>query len=78
MKKEQKQIRIKCPVCKEVYWSHTMKGHITNMGSREVYYLVNDLVKYSPNKKITPEIFLQCRHYAYRMQHLKNKLIFTL
>lgn len=73
-----KQKLIKCPVCKILYWSHTIKGHITNMGAREVYYLVNDLVNYSMEKKIRPIIFLQCRHYNYRRKHIKNKKVFEL
>lgn len=74
---EKSQI-VKCPVCKCKIWSHALKIHITNSGAREVYYLVNDLLDYSPDKKFKPTMFLQCRHYKYRREHIINKKVFEL
>jgi uncharacterized protein (DUF2225 family) len=76
-----KQKRVKCPVCKETYWSHTIKGHIINMGSREVYRAADTMIQYAKNKPYTfsPYVLLRnCPHYHYRRQHIKNKLIFEL
>jgi len=86
MEKNKRQINkehrmIKCPVCKKSYWSHTMKGHITGAGAREVYYAMDTMIGYAKNKSYTfsPYVFLRnCPHYHYRKQHIKNKLIFEL
>jgi len=72
---------IKCPVCKEQYWNHTVKGHITNMGAREVYYAMDKMIDYAKNKSYTfsPYVFLRnCPHYHFRRQHIKDKKEFIL
>jgi hypothetical protein len=32
-----RQLRIKCPVCQVIYWSHAMRGHINGQARMEVY-----------------------------------------
>lgn len=77
---ETKQKIIKCPVCKEEYWSHAMKGHITNAGKAELYRAANLIME-----KAGADTFVfsriatlrVCPHYAFRKRHIKsvNKFI---
>ena len=72
---------IKCLVCKKGYWSHTMKGHITGAGAREVYYAMDKMIDLANNKpyNFSPYVFLRnCPHYHFRKKHTKNKLTFEL
>ena len=75
-----KQKRIKCPICKITYWSHTLKGHITNMGFREVYRTADIMLQHAKNRSymFSPFVFTRkCPHYMFRKNHIKtiNKFI---